>query len=159
MGRLGARLSNQFRACLVGIAAAGVTLGLIRFGAAERWELLGFDQLFELRGMRQPTAPTVIVTIDESTFAELNLQWPFPRALHGKVIDRIAADRPLAIGVDVLFDSESRFGPEDDAAPTAPIALAANVVLGLSIGQDEQGLGEGGGGKRHGPEPHVARGR
>ena len=155
MGRLWARLSNQFRPYLVGIAAAAVTLGLILFGAAERWELLWFDQLFELRGMRQPTAPTVIVTIDESTFAELNLQWPFPRALHGKVIDRIAADRPLAIGVDVLFDSESRFGPEDDAALSAAIARAGNVVLGLSIVQDEQVLVEVGGGKRHGTEREV----
>jgi len=155
MGRLWARLSNQFRPYLVGIAAAAVTLGLILFGAAERWELLWFDQLFELRGMRQPTAPTVIVTIDESTFAELNLQWPFPRALHGKVIDRIAADRPLAIGVDVLFDSESRFGPEDDAALSAAIARAGNVVLGLSIVQDQQVLVEVGGGKQHGTEREV----
>ena len=101
MGRALARLYGQIRKYLVGIAAAAVTLGLILFGAAERWELLWFDQLFELRGMRPPTAPIVIVTIDESTFSELNLQWPFPRALHGKVIDRIAADRPLAIGIDV----------------------------------------------------------
>src|SRR5262245_54591351 len=138
MGRLWARLSNQLRPYLVGMAAAAVTLGLVLFGAAERWELLWFDQLFELRGMRPPRAPIVIVTIDESSFAELNLQWPFPRALHGKVIDRIAADRPLAIGVDVLFDSQSRFGPDDDAALSAAIARAGNVVLGLSIAPDAQ---------------------
>ena len=138
MGRLRARLSNQLRPYLVGIAAAAATLGLILFGASERWELLWFDQLFELRGMRPPTAPIVIVTIDESTFAELNLQWPFPRALHGKLIDRIAADRPLAIGIDVLFDSASRFGPKDDAALSTAIARAGNVVLGLSIAPDRQ---------------------
>src|SRR5262245_47336804 len=147
MGRALARLYGQIRKYLVGIAAAAVTLGLILFGAAERWELLWFDQLFELRGMRTPTAPIVIVTIDESTFSELNLQWPFPRALHGKVIDRIAADRPLAIGIDVLFDSESRFGPPDDAALSAAIARAGSVVLGLSITQDAQVLVEVGGGK------------
>ena len=155
MGRLWARLSKQFRPYLVGIAAAAVTLGLILFGPVERSELLWFDQLFELRGMRPPTAPIVIVTIDESSFAELNLQWPFPRALHGKVIDRIAADRPLAIGIDVLFDSESRFGREDDAALSAAIARAGNVVLGLSIAQDAQVLVEVGGGKQHGTAREV----
>src|SRR5262249_26972785 len=67
MGRALARLYGQIQKYLVGIAAAAVTLGLILFGAAERWELLWFDQLFELRGMRPPTAPIVIVTIDEST--------------------------------------------------------------------------------------------
>jgi adenylate cyclase len=155
MGRLWARLSNQVRPYLVGGAAAAVTLGLILFGAAERWELLWFDQLFELRGMRPPTAPIVIVTIDESTFAELNRQWPFPRALHGKVIDRIAADRPLAIGIDVLFDSESRFGPEDDAALSKAIARAGNVVLGLSIVEDNQVLLEVSGGNLQGAAREI----
>jgi len=148
MGRLWARVSNQSRQYLVGIAAAAVTLGLILFGPVERWELLWFDQLFELRGMRSPTAPIVIVTIDESSFQELNLQWPFPRALHGKVIDRIAADRPLVIGIDILFDSESRFGPEDDAVLSAAIARAGNVVLGLAIARDAQPLYSVGGKNR-----------
>src|SRR5438093_5977285 len=148
MGRLGARLSRLLRQYLVGIAAAAVTLGLILFGPVERWELLWFDQLFELRGMRPPTAPIVIVTIDESSFQELNIQWPFPRALHGKVIDRIAADRPLAIGIDVVFDSESRFGPEDDAALSAAIARAGNVVLGMAIARDAQVLYSIGGKER-----------
>src|SRR5262250_3452462 len=116
MARAFARLYGQIRKYLVGIAAAAVILGLILFGAAERWELLWFDQLFELRGMRPPTAPIVIVMIDESSFQELNLQWPFPRALHGQVLDRIAADRPRVIGVDLIFDTPSRFGPEDDEA-------------------------------------------
>jgi len=147
MGRALARLYRQIRKHFVGVAAAVVTLGLILFGAAERWELLWFDQLFELRGMRPPTAPIVIVTIDESSFSELNLQWPFPRALHGQVIDRIAADRPMAIGIDVLFDSDSRFGAKDDAAFSAAIARAGNVVLGLSIAQDAQVLLEVGAGK------------
>ena len=140
MGRLGARLSGQIRKYLVGIAAAAVTLALVLFGPVERWESLWFDQLFELRGMRPPTAPIVIVTIDESSFQELNLQWPFPRALHGKVIDRISAHRPLVIGLDIIFDSDSMFGPKDDAALGAAIARAGNVVLGLALAQDEQPL-------------------
>ena len=140
MGRLTLRVLTRIRKYAIGIAAAAVSLAVVLFGAAERWELLWFDQLFELRGLRGPTAPIVIVTIDESSFQELNRQWPFPRALHGKVIDRIAADHPLAIGVDVIFDSESRFGPEDDLALGAAIARAGNVVLGMSIVRDAQVL-------------------
>ena len=140
MGRLTLRVLTRVRKYAIGIAAAALSLAVVLFGAAERWELLWFDQLFELRGMRGPTAPIVIVTIDESSFQELNRQWPFPRALHGQVIDRIAADHPLAIGVDVIFDSESRFGPEDDLALGAAIARAGNVVLGMSIVSDAQVL-------------------
>ena len=140
MGRLWARLVGQIRKYLVGIAAAAITLALVLFGPVERWESLWFDQLFEFRGMRQPTAPIIIVTIDESSFQELNLQWPFPRALHGKVIDRISADHPLVIGLDIIFDSDSMFGPKDDAALGAAVARARNVVLGLASALDDQPL-------------------
>ena len=52
-----------------------------------------------------------------------NLRWPFPRSLHGKVIDHIAADSPKAIGYDVQFTEPSeRF--DDD------IALAEAIVEG-----------------------------
>jgi adenylate cyclase len=138
MGRLAARLVAQIRKYLVGILVAAATVAVVFLGPLERLELLWFDQLFELRGIQKPAAPIVIVMIDESSFQELNLQWPFPRALHGRLLDRISADRPLVIGLDVIFDSDSRFGPADDKALGAAIARAGNVVLGLGIAQDEQ---------------------
>ena len=138
MGRLAARLVAQIRKYLVGILAAAATVAVVFFGPLERLELLWFDQLFELRGIQKPAAPIVIVMIDESSFQELNLQWPFPRALHGRLLDRISADRPLVIGLDVIFDSDSRLGPADDQALGAAIARAGNVVLGLGVAQDEQ---------------------
>jgi adenylate cyclase len=138
MGRFAARLTAQIRKYVVGILAAAITVALVFFGPLEQLELLLFDQLFELRGIRPPTSPIVIVMIDESSFQELNLQWPFPRALHGKLIDRISADRPLVIGLDLIFESDSRYGPEDDEALGAAIARAGNVVLGLAVAEDEQ---------------------
>src|SRR2546428_11356951 len=165
MGRLWARLFGQIRKYLVGVAAAAATLALVLLGPVERWEPLWFDQLFEFRGPRQPTSPIVIVTIDESSFQELKLQWPFPRALHGKVIDRISADRPLVIGLDIIFDSDSMFGPKDDEALGAAVARAGNVGLGLAGAQDDQPLvsvgGKGHGAKRGGsnmPLPVIRQG-
>jgi adenylate cyclase len=145
MARLRARLTGQFRKLLSGIAAAVVTVALVFAGPVEQWEHMWFDQLFELRGARPPRSPIIIVTIDESSFQELNLQWPFPRALHGRLIDRIAADRPRVIGVDIIFDSDSMFGPQDDAALGAAIKRAGNVVLGLAGAQDDQPLVSEGG--------------
>jgi adenylate cyclase len=140
MGRVGGRLLAHTRKSLCGIGAALFVVALVLWGPVERWEYLWFDHLFELRGVRAPTAPIVIVTIDESTFQELSLQWPFPRALHGRLIDRVSADRPLVIGFDVIFDSDSMFGPGDDEALGAAVTRAGNVVLGLAGAQDEQPL-------------------
>ena len=155
MGRLGARLTGQLRQHFPGIGAALLVLALVFLGPVEGWEYRWLDQLFLLRGVRPPTAPIVIVTIDESTFQELSLQWPFPRALHGQLIDRISRDRPLVIGLDIIFDSDSMFGPKDDEALGAAVARAGNVVLGLAGAQDDQPLVSVGG-KVHGAKREVS---
>ena len=139
MGRAWTRLRAQIRKHLVGIAAAAAMGVLVLLGHIEWLELRSLDLLFELRRARQPAAPIVIVTIDESTFQELDIQWPFPRAMHGKLIDRISAGRPLAIGVDLIFDRPSR-EPADDEALGAALARARNVVIGFGIDEDVQPL-------------------
>ena len=64
--------------------------------------------------------------------------------MHGELITRIAAGRPLAIGVDLIFDRPSSRGPADDEALGAAIAMAGNVILGAAVAEDVQpvpGLG------------------
>src|SRR4030095_13201831 len=80
MGRFAARLTAQIRKYVIGILAAVISVALVFFGPLEQLELLLFDQLFELRGIRPPTSTIVIFTIDESSFQELHLQWTFPPA-------------------------------------------------------------------------------
>ena len=115
---------------LPGVAAAVAVVVLVALGLVEEREYWSLERFFEFRGARRPTAPIVIVVIDEPSFFELNKQWPFPRKWHGEVIRRIAADRPLAIGVDLLFPEPSSMGPDDDQALGAAVEAAGNVVLG-----------------------------
>jgi adenylate cyclase len=112
-----------------GIGTVLIILVLGPLGALEPLETWWFDRLFELRGSRAPTTPIVIVTIDESSITEINLQWPFPRARHADLIDLISAAHPLAIGVDLLFDGPSAWGARDDEAFGAAIMRAGNVGL------------------------------
>jgi adenylate cyclase len=113
-----------------GVVAALVTVAVGLLGTIEFIEYRSLEFFFELRGARQPHVPVIIVTIDEPSFIELGEPWPFPRKLHGDVVRRIAADKPLAIGVDVLFPEPSLRGPADDEALGAAVAAAGNVVLG-----------------------------
>ena len=57
MERIGARLLGHTRRLLFGIGAALCVAALALTGSLERWEHLWLDQLFELRGVRPPTAP------------------------------------------------------------------------------------------------------
>lgn len=123
---------------LAGIAAAAMTVALVASGQLEAVENGMLARLFEVRGARLPTAPIVIVTIDESSFDELNLQWPFPRSVHGQLLSQLAAGRPLAIGIDLIFAEPSSRGPDDDEALGEAVALAGNVVLGAARTLDVQ---------------------
>ena len=132
------------RSCAVqlasGIGTVLVVLVLGLLGALEPLETWWFDRLFELRGGRAPTTPIVIVTIDESSITEINQQWPFPCAVHADLIDRISAGRPLAIGVDLIFDGPSASGARDDDALGAAIMRAGNVALSAAKVTDVQML-------------------
>jgi adenylate cyclase len=121
------------RKLLAGILAAATVAGLIHFGVLEPLELDALDRLFRMRGARPPVAPVVIVHIDEDSFDELDLAWPFPRALHGTLVEMIASGEPLAIGIDLLFPEPSVRGPEDDREFGDSVKRAKTVVLGAAI--------------------------
>jgi len=115
---------------LPGSAAALAVVLLVALGVVEEREYWSLERwFFEIRGARKPAAPVVIVVIDEPSFFELNKQWPFPRKWHGEIIRRIAADKPLAIGVDLLFPEPSSLEGDDEALGDA-VAAVGNVVLG-----------------------------
>src|SRR5262245_36571961 len=114
---------------LPGIAAAVAVVVLISLGLVEEREYWSLERFFELRGARAPVAPIVIVSIDEPSFRELDRTWPFPRNWHAEAIRRIAAGKPLVIGVDVLFPEPDPDETRDKALGDA-VAAAGNVVLG-----------------------------
>src|SRR5262249_23366378 len=73
-----------------------------------------------------------IVKVDEATFQELNMQWPFRRAVHADLLDRISAGKPVAIALDLILDAPSSYGEADDRALGAAVARAGNVVLAVA---------------------------
>lgn len=96
-----------------------------------------FDFFTALTATRQVTVPVVILAIDEPTFQELQIQWPFPRRLHAQVLDRLRADGALAAGFDLVFAEPSH--PEDDAALSRALKAGLPVVLAASREKTESG--------------------
>jgi adenylate cyclase len=85
------------------------------------------DARFSLRDKREPPPNIAVVQIDARTFNELGIQWPFPRSLHGRVIDRLRQAGVRAIVYDVQF-TEPTTDKEDNALIDA-VARARHVVL------------------------------
>ncbi|HEV7821473.1 MAG TPA: CHASE2 domain-containing protein, partial [Burkholderiales bacterium] len=57
------------------------------------------------------SAPAIIVAIDEKSLARVG-QWPWPRDTMAQLVAKIAARKPAAIGVDIVFAENDRVSPE-----------------------------------------------
>lgn len=99
---------------------------LVSYGLTERPDNLAYDALMRTRPALK--SDVVIVAIDEASLGSIGL-WPWPRDVHARLIERLAAARPAAIGYDVLFVEPSA----QDAALAGAIRQAGNVVLPLTF--------------------------
>ena len=94
-------------------------------------ELRAFDWLTVLFPV-DVEAPIVVVGIDEPSFAEIKAQWPWPRAIHAQLVDRLREAGARVVVFDLLFsEPSSRAG--DDATLAAAIRKAGNVVLASDL--------------------------
>ena len=99
---------------------------LVANDLTERPDNLAYDALMRLR----PALPSdvTIVAIDEASLGSIG-HWPWPRDVHTRLIERLAAAKPAAIGYDVLFVEPT---PQDPGLAHA-IGQAGNVVLPLTF--------------------------
>jgi adenylate cyclase len=92
------------------------------------WQLVDlrlFDYFSTFRHPALPDNGPVIVAIDEPSLADINMQWPWPRSLHARLIRQLRAAGAKAIGLDIIFSEPS--SAENDNALAA--ALGPDVVL------------------------------
>ena len=105
-----------------------MALGLLSFTPQWRQlEFKTFDAYTALAARGSGDTPIVIVGIDEPSFKELGLHWPFPRRTHAELIERVASDGARVIAFDLLF-AESTTAMDDKRMADA-IHTARNVVL------------------------------
>lgn len=114
------------------VAAAGI-LGGAALGLSEPmqgldWRL--YDVYSRQIARRADPAPgLVVIAIDEPSFTEVGLPWPWPRSLHATLVDRLREGGARTIAFDILFDVPSS-STEDDEALAEAMAKAGTVVLG-----------------------------
>jgi adenylate cyclase len=91
---------------------------------------------------RAPSDGVVIVDIDQRSLELMNEMagsWPWPRSVHGELVDHIERQQPRAIGFDVLFNEPDVYRPEHDAAFAEAVARHPNVWLAMSLNADGVG--------------------
>ena len=114
---------------LVAVWLAGLLVWQLP-GAARLERDVGLPWLFARRGAQPVPVEALIVAVDSASATRLRLPERFadwPRRVYATLIERLAAAGASAIAVDVFF-AEARHD-DDDAALTAAITRAGNVVL------------------------------
>ena len=119
------------RATASRLLAAFVAVALVAALSLSRaWDSVEgkvFDLFTTLSAPRASPLPLVILGIDEPTFQELKLQWPFPRRVHAQLLERLHADGAAAVGFDIVFAEPTN--EADDGALARAIARSGPVVL------------------------------
>lgn len=74
----------------------------------------------------------IIVAIDEPSFQQIQLRWPWPRSLHAKLVDKLSDAGAASIAIDILFPEQSDDKSEDIIFADA-VKKAKNVVLASNL--------------------------
>ena len=101
---------------LVAIVATGLALGGYAARSLRTLDLNSVNARFSVRGAEKAPKNIVVVGIDDASIATINKQWPFPRAVEAKVLNRIGAGKPAVAAFDIAFSDPSSLGQKDDVA-------------------------------------------
>jgi adenylate cyclase len=121
------RRRRELALLLVVIAAATFAIVAHATHLMRATELQSVDARFSVRGTEPRPDDIAIVEVDDRTFSELGVQWPFPRSLHARVIDRLREAGAKAIAVDIQFTEPTT--PRQDGALIESVERAGGVVL------------------------------
>lgn len=101
---------------LLALAATAALLWLA--GGLDRADrALGDRLVLQHSHTRSPPSDIVLVAIDQKSLEVLNEEagaWPWPRAIHGELLDGLARFKPRAVAFDVMFNEADMFRPDSD---------------------------------------------
>ncbi len=123
----GLRRRREVALLIVVIVAAATGIVTQATNLMRTLELQTVDARFTVRGAQPAPDNIALVQIDDRTFTELGVQWPFPRSLHARLIDRLSEAGAKVIAVDIQFTEPTT--PRQDNALVESVARADGVVL------------------------------
>ncbi len=112
------------------ISAVLATLFTV-FIANDLIENVYIDTLNYLHKNQGQVDEVVIVGIDETSFQAMEMQWPWPREVHGELVNQISKFNPKSIVFDVVFSEPSNENSDNYFAEA--ISKAKKVVLASDL--------------------------
>jgi len=92
-------------------------------------ELKLFDSRLEVRGKEKPPKNIVIVAIDDDTYNNLKVTFPYPRTYYAKLLNNLKKAGAKEVVFDIEFDTPST----DDSIFSNAIRNFGNVILASKL--------------------------
>ncbi len=141
------QFQSALRGAVVGLVAAAVVLALALPGLLDGFENRTYDARARLLVRETPATDRVrLVLVDQATLDHVaqayGISWPWPREVHGVIVDFLTRSGAAAVGYDVIFETPSLYGVTDDRAFGVSAArngsLAAAVFGSLQQSDDQR---------------------
>lgn len=114
------------------ILVAGVAVRVLDPGPVARLRASVFDSyLNAMPRPADPDFPVRVVAVDEASLAEIG-QWPWPRAVLARLVDRLADAGARSITFDILLAEPDRLSPEALSRGIAADALPGDLRAALA---------------------------
>ena len=129
-------------ALVLPLAALLIAVGFTNLPVGKRMEFVTVDSRFQSRAASDPHANPRILLVGISEQGLENFgRWPWPRSIHGQLLQFLTVRPPKAIAFDLLFTETSQ-DAEQDVAFADGLALHTGSITGASS-EDLGHLGEG----------------
>ncbi len=132
------KIGKQWKIALVVAFLGNIFSYFVLLGPTER---LNIDVLNVLSPSNAPSNDIIVVAIDENSFSAFETQWPWPRELHGMLVERLVEEGARDIIFDVVFAEPSE--PESDGYFAEAISMADNVILASDLTAVDDGFMSG----------------
>jgi len=103
----------------------------------------GGDVLLRMNANRRTVSDrVVIVDIDQRSLEMMNEMagsWPWPRSVHGELLDHLGAQAPRAVVFDILFNEADVYRPNEDAVLADAVARHPEAWLAMTLNADGVG--------------------
>ncbi len=123
------RSRQRLYTLLAPLAGAALLVLLEMSGVLTRFENLARDWRFQFRAARDPDADgrILLVSIEEYSLAKFG-RWPWPRSIHGQLLQLLTLAQPSAVAFDLLFP-EPQEGGKEDLIFAKGLAACPNTIL------------------------------
>jgi adenylate cyclase len=121
------RRRRELAILIVVVCAAALAILAYATHLMRALEQQSVDARFSVRGTQAQPSEIVVVGVDDVTFNQLGVQWPFPRRLHARLIERLREASAKAVGFDVQFTEPT--DPRDDNALIESVERSPGLVL------------------------------